>query len=94
MRSEELPSIRALVEITGLTYSAANKRLWLYRRGEIDRRGLLETRAHSLRRKAANLWGIPDGGNTEWLALNDDTPHDERLANIKGRTELERRYGL
>jgi hypothetical protein len=93
VRSEEfvVPGIRELVEITGLTYAAANARLWKYRRGCIDRRGLLETRAQAMRRKAANLWGIPDGGNAEWLSLDDDNPHDERLAAIPGSTAWERR---
>lgn len=80
------------MELTGLTYGAANARLCKYRRGEIDRRGLLETRAQVMRRKAANLWGIPDGGNAEWLALDDDAPHDERLAGIPGTTKLERAW--
>ena len=77
MRSEEfvVPGIRELVEITGLTYAAANARLWKYRRGCIDRRGLLETRAQAMRSKAANLWGIPDGGNAEKVK----EPHDRYL---------------
>ena len=87
----ELPSIGELVELTGLTYASANARLCKYRRGEIDRRGLLETRAQAMRRKAANLWGIPDGGNAEWLSLDDDNPHDEQLAAIPGSTAWERR---
>lgn len=88
-----VPSIGELVELTGLTYGSANARLCKYRRGEIDHRALLETRAMVMRRKAANLWGIPDGGNAEWMALDDDTPRDERLESIPGMTKLERRYG-
>lgn len=88
---EGVPSIQELVEITGLTYASAKARLWKYRHGYIDRRGLLETREQVMRRKAVNLWGIPDGGNEEWLALDDENPHDERLANIPGSTAWERR---
>lgn len=88
---EGVPSIQELVELTGLTYRSAGDRLRRYRRGDIDRRGLLETRAQVMRRKAVNLWGIADGGNEEWLALDDERSRDERLANIPGSTAWERR---